>query len=446
MHDFSTMPIEKFTRPGGYDDCSCGRHHETSLAYLKIGAGAIGSLPEALAASGITRPFVLCDQNTWRIAQEKVLPVLRAVDIPYTAHVLSGDHIEPDEATVGSICMAYDPASDGVLAVGSGVINDCGKVLSYAVGRPMAVVATAPSMDGYASNSSSMIISRVKVTRYNHCPQAIIADTDILRHAPERMLQAGLGDMLAKYISVCEWRIAHLVTGEPYCENIAGLVRRCVGKIVESADRLMQRDADAVEAVMEGLVLSGIAMSYAQNSRPASGLEHYFSHVWEMMSLERGTPYELHGIQVGVGTQLTLRTLTQLRGLMPDRDKALAYVAQFDSTLWEKEVRRVFGQAADVLLAIEVEAEKNAPQTHAARLANILGHWDAIQSILKEELPALASLEALMRKTGVPVLPEEIGVTSQDVQDAYVHSRDIRNKYITSSLVWDLGLIETVRP
>lgn len=120
-------------------------------------------------------------------------------------------------------------------------------------------------MDGYASNSSSMVVRRVKESLYNACPQAILADTDVLKTAPEIMLQAGLGDMLAKYVSVCEWRISHLVVGDAYCEEIAGLVRASLRKIVEHADGLMRREDAALEAVIEGLVLSGVAMAFAED-------------------------------------------------------------------------------------------------------------------------------------------------------------------------------------
>ena len=169
-----------------------------------------------------------------------------------------------------------------------------------------------------------MIRDRVKVTLYNACPDAIIADTMIMKDAPERMLQAGLGDMLAKYIALCEWRISHIVTGEYYCEEVAGLMRNSLAKIVAAAPRLMERDPEVIGAVAEGLILSGVAMAFAQVSRPASGLEHYFSHLWEMFALDRGLPLELHGIQVGVGTVLCLKIYDHLRTLTPSRETAKA--------------------------------------------------------------------------------------------------------------------------
>ena len=100
------------------------------------------------------------------------------------------------------------------LAIGSGVINDCCKVLGHAAGIPSMVVGTAPSMDGYASNSSAMIREGCKCTMMNAAPHAILCDVDIIKDAPMRMLHAGLGDMLAKYVALCEWRISALVIGE----------------------------------------------------------------------------------------------------------------------------------------------------------------------------------------------------------------------------------------
>ena len=76
---------------------------------------------------------------------------------------------------------------------------------------PYIIIGTAPSMDGFASDGSSMIVDGVKVTIASKCPHAIILDTEILAAAPLRMLQAGLGDMLAKYVSICEWRISHII-------------------------------------------------------------------------------------------------------------------------------------------------------------------------------------------------------------------------------------------
>ena len=83
-----------------------------------------------------------------------------------------------------------------------------------------------------------------------------------------RMLRAGFGDMIAKYISICEWRIAHLVTGEYYCAPVADMMRAAVSKIMASVDGILARDPDAVGYVAEGLVLSGLAMAYANVSRP----------------------------------------------------------------------------------------------------------------------------------------------------------------------------------
>ena len=443
--DFSHASLEELLADGG-QDCACGRHHRCGLRYLKIGPGAVRYLPEALKAAGGSRPFIVCDRNTEAAAWDRVAPVLAQAGIVYKKFVFPMDHVEPDEYAVGACTMAFDPACDVILGIGSGVMNDCCKVLAHATGRHSVILGTAPSMDGYASNSSSMIQERIKVSLYNACPVAIVADIDILRQAPMRMLWAGLGDMLAKYIAVCEWRISHLVTGEYYCENIAGLMRAALAKIVAVAPRLKERDAEAVQATVEGLVLSGLAMAFAEISRPASGLEHYFSHLWEMMALDRGTPYELHGIQVGVGTLLTLKLYDRIRTLTPDRARAEAFIRDFSDEQWQAQTRAIFGKAAQTVIDAEHNLQhKNDPARHARRLDNLIAHWEDILRIIREELPATADIEALMASQGMPMTPADIGISREDTERAFIGSRDIRDKYLTSSMLWDLGLLYDIR-
>ena len=434
--------LEELISPRGYA-CSSGRIHRVALHSLKIGQGAVAGLPEALRAIGCKHPFVVFDRNTEIAAMSPVRAALDGEGFTYTEYRIPLERVEPDEHTVGSMCMAFNPVCDGVVAVGSGVINDCCKVLAHTLGKPQAVVATAPSMDGYASNSSSMIRDGVKVSLYNACPGAIIADTSILRFAPQRMLQAGLGDMLAKSIALCEWRISHLVTQEYYCGEIAGLMRESLRKIVAAAPRLQTRAPEAVETVVEGLILSGVAMAFAEVSRPASGLEHYFSHLWEMAALAGKRQSELHGIQVGVGTMLTLRLYDDLKTLAPDCRKADAAMQSFCPEAWQADMQRVFGASAPALIAAEQSCwHQNDVTAHAGRLARIVEHWPEIRLAMAEELPATEAVLQLLQKLGAPTTPEQIGETPETVRDALIHSRDIRAKYLTSSLLWDMGLLE----
>ena len=448
MPNFGNMSLSGLIRPEGHA-CACGRTHVCALKYLNIGRGIINKVPRMIAAMGRKKPFVVCDDNTWAVAGRQVDAILTDAGVAHAVYVIplnqpEAGRIAPGEWEAGSIVMHFDPSCDMLLAVGSGVVNDLCRVVARAAGVPSAVVGTAPSMDGYASNSSSMEVNHVKVSIYASVPQGILLDTDILCRAPMRMLWAGLGDMLAKYNAVCEWRISHLVTGEYYCPDVAELMRTALRKLMAVADRLVQRDPDAVGAVAEGLVLAGIGMAFAGVSRPASGLEHYFSHMWEMMALERGEPYDLHGIQVGVGTLLTLRIHEKLLadGTVPDRARAEAHMRAFDRDEWEARVRRVFGKTAGQILEIEEKTRKNDPERHAERLDRIIGHWDEITAIIREELPGYEAIRRVMADAGMPLTPADLGISTQDAVDAFVCARDIRDKYLTASLLWDMGLTE----
>ena len=440
--NFATMSLDELLKDGGWD-CACGKHHSCGLKYLKVERGAVRFLPEALAQFGFKKPFIVCDCNTKKAAWAQVKEVLEAANVPYTFFEFPMKEVEPNEPSMGSLLMHFDNSCDVVVAVGSGVINDCCKVLGNAIGKPTMVVGTAPSMDGYASNSSAMIRAGVKISMYNACPVAIIADTDIISQAPERMLWAGLGDMLAKYIAICEWRISHLITGEFYCENIAGLMRASLKSIVDNAPRLMERNPEVIGEIVKGLVLSGVAMAFAEISRPASGLEHYFSHMWEMMALDRGTGFDLHGIQVGVGTVLTLRIYDSIRKMRPDPEVAKNFIENFSQEKWIEETRRAFGKAADVIIAQAERENKNDPAKHAKRFQLTVDNWDTILKIIDEELPATAEIEKLMKSVGMPTLPSHIDVTAEDTVTAMRASRDIRDKYLSSTMMWDMGILYT---
>ena len=445
--DILNVSLEELIAAGGFG-CGCGRHHSCGLKYLKIGPGAVQYIPEALRAADGTKAFIVCDKNTEAAAWDKVEPVLKAANFPYVKFVFPMEHVEPDEYAVGACLMAFDPTCDVVMGIGSGVVNDCCKVLAHAVGCHSIIVGTAPSMDGYASNSASMIQNRIKVSLYNACPVSIIADTDIIRQAPMRMLQAGLGDMLAKYVATCEWRISNLITGEYYCETIASLMRRALARIVAVAPKLKDRDAEAVQATVEGLILSGLAMAYAEISRPASGLEHYFSHLWEMMALDRGTSYELHGIQVGMGTLLTLKIYDWIRTIRPDRAKAEAFMASFNDVDWQKQTRAIFGKAAQNVIDLEHNVQhKNDPARQKAHFDQLEAHWDEVLRIIDEELPPTEDIATLMKLLEMPMVPADIDISDEDTHNAFIGSRDIRDKYLTSTMLWEMGLLyETPLP
>ena len=438
--DFSRMTIQELIDPKGYD-CSCGKHHCLNLKYLSIRSGAIEKLPKALDALGCSNPFVVCDKNTYEAAAKRAGEILSAAGIAHTIYVVPEmeERLRPSEWELGSIAMHFDPRCDVILGVGSGVINDLCKIFGHGIQKPNMIVATAPSMDGYASNSSSMEVNNVKTTIYTQMPSAILCDTDIMAKAPIRMLWAGFGDMMAKFLSVCEWRIANLANGEYYCDAVADIMRSAARKVMDAAAGISARDPAAVQAIAEGLIAAGIAMSYAEMSRPASGQEHYFSHMWEMMALARHKPYDLHGIQVGVSTLLACRIYEKLKGLPVSREKAEESIRAFDREAWAENVRRVFGSTAPEIFAIEEKAGKNDPEKHAVRLARTVENWELIQQTIEKEIPPYEQLYNAMKVTGMPMTPADIGIGAQDVHDAFVCSRDMRDRYLISSMLWDIG-------
>ena len=426
----------------GSEKCSCGREHNVAVEDIVIGKGVLKRLPEFVGRDGAKKPFILSDLNTYQAAGETVAEILRGSGIAFSSFIFPGEALEPNEEAVGSAVMHFDAGCDLIIGVGSGVINDIGKILSNVTGRKYIIVGTAPSMDGYASATSSMSMDGLKVSLNSRCADVILGDIDILKQAPEHMLKAGLGDMLAKYVSIAEWRIANLITGEYYCERVAQLIRTALKKCVDNAEGLLKRDEAAVEAVFEGLVIGGVAMAYAGVSRPASGVEHYFSHVWDMRGLEFGTPVDLHGIQCAMGTMKAVELYEAVKAVVPDKEKAFAAVEAFDYGDWSRQLLKFLGASGQTMIDREQKERKYDKSTHPARYQKIADHWDDILQILAQELPSVEELSGIMDVIGISKDLNTIGVDSQCAKLTFKATKDIRDKYVLSRLAWDLGILE----
>ena len=425
--------LKKFTD----NRCSCGKDHNILIPEIFIKDGAINDLPNIVGKFGKKKAFILADSNTYKAAGEKICDILRKKDISFVKYVMSGD-VKPDEKAVGNVILHFNNDCDLIIAVGSGVINDIGKILSAITQKLYIIVATAPSMDGYASATSSMELDGRKTSISDKCPDVIIGDIDILKNAPVNMLRAGLGDVLAKYISIGEWRISHEITGEYYCERVASLIREALKRCVDSADGLLKRDEEAVKSVFEGLVLSGIAMTFAGLSRPASGCEHSFSHIWDMRGLEFGTKTELHGLQCAVGTSICTGIYDKLRMLTPDKAKAIKNANDFNFSEYSERMRKFIGAGAETMIALEKTDGKYDKKKHLQRLETIISKWDIIKQIIDEEIPTQSKIDEILNKIGIPTTAEGLGMEG-DLFSVFEFTKDIRDKYILSRLLWDLG-------
>ena len=285
--------------------CACGKSHKVDIQAIRVGSGVIQELPGILRDLGASHIFLVADNYTFEAAGRQVEQLLDQAGLPYHKRVFQTETpLVPNEYALGSVLAAMTSQDDMLLAVGSGTLNDVTKYVSARTGIPYVIAATAPSMDGYASTVAPTILDGFKTTLPAVYPAAIVADVDILKDAPMPMLTAGFGDIIGKFTSLADWRLSHQLNGEYYCPEVAGVIEAAVETCAANAKALAQREPQAIQAVTEALILSGLAMGMVGVSRPASGAEHQMAHYWEMDALRRGEEHPLHGNAVGVGTVL----------------------------------------------------------------------------------------------------------------------------------------------
>ena len=335
----------------------------------------------------------------------------------------------PDEIAISELEAHVTDATDLIIGVGSGVINDLCKIVSFKKGLRYFIVATAPSMDGYASKGSALILGGMKVTLNADVPKAIIADTRVLASAPFEMIQAGYGDIIGKYSCLNDWRLSALVYGEYICDFVMNATYETVERTVSLADGIKNRDENAIGALMEALVAVGILMAYVDSSRPASGSEHHLSHYFEIVGIERGEDYLPHGIDVCFSAIETAKIREKLLAI---KDIS-AYEYNFDRADYESNIRRIYGSIADEVIALQNKMR----WYDIDRVAVYREKWAEIKEILSD-CPTSAEMLALCEKVGLNYADFYSLYGEEKIADALLYAKDLKDRYTVLWMNYDL--------
>ncbi|MCK4459489.1 MAG: NAD(P)-dependent glycerol-1-phosphate dehydrogenase [Methanosarcinales archaeon] len=239
------------------------------------------------------RAIIVTGRKTRKIAGESVSDILAndgfATDIAIVTNA--------DQKNVDNTITVAENASF-LVGVGGGTVIDVTKLASTMLDVPFLSVPTAASHDGIASMRASIARDGDTVSVPAQAPLGIIADTEIIAHAPHRFLAAGCGDIISNYTAILDWQLAHRLRNTPYSEYAATLSRMTAQIVMDGAETIKPELEESARLVIKALVSSGVAMSIAGSSMPASGSEHKFSHALDKIAPEPA----LHGEQCGVGT------------------------------------------------------------------------------------------------------------------------------------------------
>lgn len=409
------------------ENCPCGKEHTFYTKDIEIGSGITEKTGEILRRNGFEDELLLVADKNTIAAAAGVRESLAAAGFKLTEKIyddLTYARVEQVEE-LKALC----PSVQGIISVGTGSLNDICRVASYQTGKKFCIFATAPSMDGFASDTAPIIKDNFKSSWQAEQPLVIIADTRILAAAPTELKASGFGDMVAKYIGLAEWRIGNLLIGEYYCPRIAAITSEAIARITALADRITENSEEAAGAVMEALVLTGLAMKLAGCSRPASGAEHVVSHYLECYKLNRGIWPEFHGKKVGVMTVVLNRAyrniaerITNIEPHADDTDWQLVY-SKYDACMHD-DVKR---------MNTPTITDKVSPE-------KLKECWGEIRNIILETLPTDEKLLSLMKAAGAAVTPEQVHVNEQLLSDALRFHPYMRYRLLLTRLMPMLDL------
>ncbi|MGI8649408.1 MAG: sn-glycerol-1-phosphate dehydrogenase [Rubrobacter sp.] len=413
-----------------------------------IATDTLAGVDEVFAQSfGDRRAVVVADENTFAVAGEKVQRLFqeagRATAQPYifpsTPMLYAG--YKNIEKLVGAL-KQHDAVP---VAVGSGTLNDLVKRAAHECERPYLCVATAASMDGYTSFGASISKDGRKQTLSCPAPRAVLGDVDVLVGAPAWMTASGYADLLCKVTAGADWLVADALGTEEIHPRAWSLVHDHLREWTANPGELAAGDRDAMDGLMEGLTMAGLAMQVAASSRPASGAEHMFSHLWEMEGLGHDSDPPLsHGFKVGVGSI----AVAALYERVLERDLAALDVDAVCAAwpAWEEVEREVRAThtvpGLDEYAVEESRAKYVSAEELSERLELLGGLWSELRERLKAQLMPAEELRGLLRAAGCPTGPAEIGLSREDFRATYRRARTIRRRYNVLDLAVETGIFE----
>lgn len=418
--------------------CTCGELHRLPTEVCHVGDDAV----ERMAAFAEKRcgrsAMVVSDENTREAAG----------DAPISAMIAHGKEVnekvygaKPFEATIelAEEVAMLGAESDFYVAIGSGTVCDLAKYAGDKQKKPVLLLATAASMNGYTSGIVALKVRGLKRTQPCAPALGVFADPAVVATAPQRMLAAGVGDFLSKASSSTDWRAAHLIRGDYFCERPREFFEGVQERLLAAAPAVGRAEHEAVAAVLDALLLSGLSMVVAGSSAPASGGEHLLSHYLDMKHSLYGTPNDLHGTQVGVGTVHCLGLWEKVLALEP---ADIDIEALLDAQPSEDAIDGCIAQDWGPAVSQEVRAQWAQKRLDREALRKELLHVRELLPTLRDELekdllPSTVVADAI-RAAGGPVEAEGLEAPAQEFRKAIKTARYIRNRFTILDLAAEL--------
>jgi glycerol-1-phosphate dehydrogenase [NAD(P)+] len=249
--------------------------------------------------------LIVTDRNTKRISGDRIEKILSGAGFDVNHATIPSPRVRKDIPIawpsikevnlVIKTAKKFDP--DYFIGVGGGSVIDVTKVASFELNKSYISVPTSAAHDGMASPRASLKDRKGSISRTAYSPMAILADTSIISKAPYRMLASGCADVVSNLSAVKDWELAHRLKNEEFSTFAASLSETSSRLLLLKAEDIRSGLEEAVWQAVKCMITSGVAMSVAGNTRPASGAEHMFSHVLDKISPGKA----LHGEQCGVG-------------------------------------------------------------------------------------------------------------------------------------------------
>ena len=393
--------------------CACGREHTMETRAAVIEPGCLFEFEKYMAQFGVTgKRCALYGENSYAATADRHPRAEQKI-------VLDPTGLHANEISTAEVLAKLEGDVEVIVAVGSGTIHDIARFCAHERGIRFVSCPTGASVDGFCSTVAAMTWYGFKKTLPAVAPEIVLADTEIIKNAPMELVRSGVGDIMAKYTALADWKMAHVLTNELLCEKIYSIMQDAADTVMQSVPGIVRGEESAYADVTYALIMSGIAMQMMGNSRPASGAEHHISHMIEMEPEAFPVKFPaMHGEKTGVGSLIAVREYKRLAKI----EDITPYITDY-APIPEEHFRKFFGERLADSLIKENENDCLAKVSREKLSAS----WGELRHII-DELPTEEYLYGLLEMLDAKRDLASIGVEESELPVLLKNSPLVRNR------------------
>ena len=430
----------------GKKSCSCGRRHLCSIHNFQICDDHVEAvLYNVVKKMKILSLHFVSTEDDMLKHGTGIMNFMGSLGYTVSSSIFSkeSDFI-CDHVAAGNLILHIPGNAQAIVVIGDKPICDLAKYAALKNDLPVILIPTYASTDSFASGTADFIENNHRMNVAAKVPSAILADLSILTSAPIEKTNAGIGSVIANYVSLADWQMSVVAMGSYICPDIAETLLTLTNNVFDPLSKgYSAKSNEVMEPLISCLVASGVFIQFAGTDALVRGSESAIANYLEFKLLSEGITDYSFDLLRGLSSLYCLRMYDSLRNRVPDFNEAYNLLDNFGWVYYNSEIFRVFGEEyGNKVLARSGGDDYYNSVSHRSRIVRLRDNYDKTPKAAEDFLPTYSKVVNILKAASFPCSIADLGFTKEEITDALVWSKEDSPRYGIVRYMADIGMLE----